>query len=41
MKKKNEKELQNLMKIIRIYGQNIGMKFRIEQIIYAHNEKKD
>ena len=36
---KNEKELETLIQTLRIYNDDIGMKFGIEEICHHHNEK--
>ena len=36
---KNEKELKTLIHVVRIYSQDIGIKFRIEK--GANNEKRE
>ena len=37
---KNEKELETLIQAVRIYNENIGMKFGIKKMYHASNEKQ-
>ena len=36
---KNKKEMETLIRSVRIYRQDIGMEFRIKNICHACNEK--